>query len=328
MRYTKLHHNQSGLVSIIVTMLVMAILGITVIGFAQISRREQRQTLDRQLSTAAYYAAESGINDAIKKLEDVSFIDNIDTCNDSRLPSQSIGTSGSFAYSCLMIDQNPDKLEYGSIDTDKSQIIPIDSGISTIQRIEVSWQDKAGSTTPFFPTHSTPISFPAGGSWGFPAGMLEVNLTPETSTLSRDTMISNTITGYLYPSQGTSGNLLSTSKGDIVSGGCSSGGTPRHCKINITGLSGTKYLMRLRAIYKSSAVTIRAFGGSDQLELKGAQAVIDSTGKANDVLRRVQVRVPRYTNYNYPEYVLDSADSICKQLSIYPSGGNDYCTSP
>ena len=42
----------------------MIVMSLIVLGFAQISRRNQRESLDRQLSTQAFYAAESGVNDA------------------------------------------------------------------------------------------------------------------------------------------------------------------------------------------------------------------------------------------------------------------------
>ena len=66
------------------------------------------------------------------------------------------------------------------------------------------------------------------------------------------------------------------------------------------------------------------------MKFKGAQVVIDSTGRANDVLRRVQVRITGGTTTfsygdntgNYPDNVLESADSICKRLSVAPGFGD------
>ena len=49
---------------VLLTMILMIVVGLIVLGFAQISRRNQRQALDRQLSTQAFYAAETGVNDA------------------------------------------------------------------------------------------------------------------------------------------------------------------------------------------------------------------------------------------------------------------------
>src|SRR5690349_5561347 len=55
---------QSGMASIVITMVTMVVISLIVIGFATISRREQRQSLDQLLSSQAFYAAESGIEDA------------------------------------------------------------------------------------------------------------------------------------------------------------------------------------------------------------------------------------------------------------------------
>ncbi len=58
----KLKQNESGLAAIAVTMIIMGIVTLIVVGFATLMRREQRQALDQQLSTQAFYAAESGVN--------------------------------------------------------------------------------------------------------------------------------------------------------------------------------------------------------------------------------------------------------------------------
>jgi Tfp pilus assembly protein PilX len=70
MRKIHLHNSsQTGMVSIMVTMLLMLVITLIVLGFAQVSRREQIQTLDRQLSAQAFFAAESGVNDAISVIK-------------------------------------------------------------------------------------------------------------------------------------------------------------------------------------------------------------------------------------------------------------------
>src|SRR5579862_3283 len=55
---------QQGVVSIMVTMIMMVVISLLVLGFAEIAKNEQRSSLDNALSVQAYYAAESGINDA------------------------------------------------------------------------------------------------------------------------------------------------------------------------------------------------------------------------------------------------------------------------
>jgi Tfp pilus assembly protein PilX len=56
--------NQEGFVAIFVCIVIMLIIGILVLSFGTISNREVRIATNRELSTQALYASESGINDA------------------------------------------------------------------------------------------------------------------------------------------------------------------------------------------------------------------------------------------------------------------------
>jgi hypothetical protein len=58
---------------------------------------------------------------------------------------------------------------------------------------------------------------------------------------------------------------------------------------------------------------------ANQLNISGAQTLIDSTGKAQDVLRRIQVRVSTHDSYDIPSGTA-AAGSICKQISVAPEG--------
>jgi hypothetical protein len=72
-------------------------------------------------------------------------------------------------------------------------------------------------------------------------------------------------------------------------------------------------------------MTVRIYdntAASNQLSIKGAQVQIDATGKVNDVLRRIQVRVPVTKSYAIPEFVIQTTDSICKQLEVSPAPTN------
>lgn len=336
--------DQQGVVSIIVTAIIVVLLTLITVGFTKIIGREQRQTIDRQLSTQAFYAAETGVNDAAAAITnpDPSLrytTDKTDCQPDgsSSFPagSNQLDAAQGVEYSCLLIDQAPFSLEYGSIGTDASAYIPINgvdsSGAATnISRIRISWQDEQGGTT-FAPGGLFP-RFPAAGNWTSNTGVLRTSLTNVSGTLDRSTLINSTFTAFLYPQAGGLGSPPTTSyttsrpeQGRIVGGRCNAGndgtgGRPtKYCTVEITGLSAPSYFLRLKSIYANSAVTITAFDASDApLRLARAQALVDSTGKANDVLRRIQVRVPARDDYNYPEYAIDSADSICKRLSVGP----------
>ena len=61
----QLQKDQNGIASIIIVVVIILILTLVVLAMSRNANREQRQALDRQLSSAAFYAAESGINDTI-----------------------------------------------------------------------------------------------------------------------------------------------------------------------------------------------------------------------------------------------------------------------
>ena len=60
----KLPPNQSGYASFVIALVTVVVISLIVAAFAADSRIEQKNSLASNLSTQAYYAAESGINDA------------------------------------------------------------------------------------------------------------------------------------------------------------------------------------------------------------------------------------------------------------------------
>ena len=56
--------NEEGFASIVIALILIIVLSLLTIGFAQLARREQQTALSKQLANQAQYAAESGINDA------------------------------------------------------------------------------------------------------------------------------------------------------------------------------------------------------------------------------------------------------------------------
>lgn len=324
------------MVSIVTTIVIMIVLTLITLGFSQAMRREQRQALDRQLSTQAFYAAESGINDAIEMINNETLTIDKTECTTWPIPTTPTSAiDATTSYTCLLIDQTPSELEYDSISTNNSTIVPVKSAeVAPISSITISWQEEQGNFSSI------------NGCTNFPQTLdmpvLRVSITPDNQ-LDRTNLINNTFTAFLYPRSGgsacPSGNSVayeygtgsSQNQGQIVDGQCNGTKTPRHCSVTITGVpfgAATNYI-RLKSIYTNSAVTIQAFDYLNKpLTLTGAQAEIDSTGKANDVLRRVKVRVPINDGNNYPEYALEAAGAICKRYSVWPGGFSNDDSSP
>lgn len=343
--------NEAGLVAIIVASIIMVILSLITLGFARLMQREQRQALDRSLSTQAFYAAESAINDAVQKIQDKTapYTDNKTDCTQGTSPfTGKIDTTRDVNYSCLLIDQTPPSLEYSEVGIYDFKTIPIqaESG-ENIASVKVAWDDSKlpdtdlvnkASTTPKFSDCTAsdlaklPIVSGVSGWSKVSPGMLQVDLIPADPPLSRQGLIDKTLHLFLYPcASGTNAidyanHTAANAKGQIVPVRCTATGAPRDCElaINMTvAEANIKYYVRIKSLYSPSGVSIRVFNSAPtQLAISKSQVLVDATGRVGDVLRRVQVRVPAYTTYKIPDFVIKTTNSICKQLEIAPAVGS------
>lgn len=339
-------NSQSGLVSIVVTLIIMLVMGLIVIGFAKLVRRDQRQTLDRQLNTQAFYAAESGINDARQDIKNElnagRSIPEKSTCapNASAPFNQSnvVDAARDITYTCLLVDPAPETLEYGNIDTSTSTVIPIklENSADYITSLTISWQSKNGSTDFNCPGPSGGSSYPslpASSSWTCGVGIMRLDLLPTDGFKTRADYTSQTFSRFLYPLAGPPG-VTSVAYGggqpDIQPVQCSatvSPTSPKHCSLTVTGLNTNSLYIRLKSVYISSVATIRCTSDAapTPCEMEGTQILIDSTGKANDVLRRIQVRVPNVRSGIFPEGAIDTSGGICKRYVVV---GNSSLSDP
>ena len=88
--------------------------------------------------------------------------------------------------------------------------------------------------------------------------------------------------------------------------------------------------MHFISLYDTSDVKISANGipvggTSQQLQLQNSQAEIDVTARAQDVVKRIKVRVPidASTSGSIPDYALQ-ANNICKRMKTSPLGSDFF----
>ena len=323
---------EDGIVAILVTMIIMIVLSLIVTGFAQLARREQRETLDNQLNTQAFYAAESGVNDAWRAVKN-GYAGNKDSCGpisaptapgETELSDNKVSSDGTIQYSCLLINRDVTRT-INNVDTDESTIIPM-SGFNTsgapvsVGSMTFEWVANGAPGSINFPSTTSP-NLPNQSDWGGAdkIGMLRVDIIPTGAGYNPDTLSSNRTTFFGYPKiSGTGSYPASDANGKVVEANCSSSS----CKLTISGLSDISYYVRFKAFYNSVTATT-CFDSCDGTTLiHGAQVEIDSTGKANDVLKRIKVRIPdpgsTSLSQYIPEYPVDSKSEICKLLQVYP----------
>jgi len=330
-KHTQLRHSQQGMVSIMTTMILMIVISLIVLGFAQISRRNQRESLDRQLSTQAFYAAESGVNDARQLIRAAIAagqpVKDKTTCTGSGTGAfyasltPTIDAAHNVKYSCLLVDPAPKSLHYNNVGT-TSTIVPLISSSGTdFSTIKLDWQSKVSAGSPIIgcPTTVNNVFTPTG-SWGCGYGILRFDLVPTSgASLTADTLQDNTMTVFAVPLSSGGSNVIDFAAGSNATNTygvkCDNSG----CSLTIKNLNTNNYHMRVRSIYKDAALQVSGTDATNaQLKIAGSQAVIDATGRAQDVLRRIQVNVPyRTTTLNeLSDYAIEMQGSLCKRYSI------------
>ncbi len=363
-KYFRLSRDESGAVAITVTIIIMVLVTLIVTSFALVVRREQRQALDRQLSSQALYAAESAAQDVALAIRSGLLTGNINNCQDFKNPAAVNGLSfnnvikDNVEYTCVLIDQDPPNLTYSSLDPiDGSFVVPVNSNGSPIQKIRISWQNVDGSVSfesgPRATEHALPQkSFPLNDRTT-KTGVVRATIIPgfNGGSLTRDRLLSESQTMFLYPAahsvSGQSGQVaynpgdalgqVRPQQGAFVDGRCNAASTPKYCnvEINITNPQREFYL-HIKPLYKKMSLDIEGFDASNQrVSLVGGQINIDVTGKAADVLRRVRMRIPYNDSslqHNYggfmPEAALETTDSICKKFEVDSAEVRNLCSSP
>ncbi|HET8670867.1 MAG TPA: pilus assembly PilX N-terminal domain-containing protein [Candidatus Saccharimonadales bacterium] len=332
--FKSLRTSEQGMISIMTVMVLMIVISLIVIGFATISRRTQRESLDRQQSTQAFYAAETAVND-VRELLQAAFasgttIPDKDTCTGagpgnfygSPAISPDIDAAKDIKYSCLLVDPAPKELSYSDV-SQTSTIIPMSSASGeNFNTVTLKWKSKVTRTPPATVLTGCPTStnnvFSPNASWGCGYGVLRFDLVPTAGALTADGLRNTTMTTFAVPfSSGGTNTVPYAASTANTNNRLGILCTTTDCTLTITGLSQNAYYMRISSLYQGVSLNVTANGPSGALELSGAQALVDATGRSQDVLRRIQVRVPlRATSKNeLSDYAIMSTDSICKRFA-------------
>lgn len=316
-----LKDSETGIVSLLVTMILMIVISLIVLGFAQEARHTQNQQLNNQLSSQAFYAAETGVNDTANIISQQASNANLSktNCQNNGIYSnlQNLSQVGpSVSYTCVTVNPTPSTLSItvGS----NSTILPLNPQSGNITSVTLTWE-APGVTNPFnnCPT-TTKKSFTSSTNWTCGYGILRTDLVPTGNAQSDNALENNTMTTFFEPdTTGMAGPVSYANKttDNIVGVKCSTANTD--CSMTINGLNSSQYYMRVSSLYKDMSLQITATNASGPVQLTGAQISIDSTGKAQDVLRRIQVALPVGVTPNaLPDNAIESTDSVCKRFYV------------
>lgn len=248
------------------------------------------------------------------------------------------------AYTCVKIRVNTDDYK-DELEVNQSDIVSL-RGVGAFDTVELSWfsrKDLPASETDMtveFPTTGSDVSLPpVGSSWEInhpPLMRAQLMQLGDGAPLtdfdnSQPGNRSNANTLFLYPS--ASGL---TEKDFALDARRSPTNTPQQVRCN-TSFVTTEFVckvtlrlpapingsaanrnayLRLTSLYNGSHYKVVLKNGSEIVQFNQVQPEVDSTGRANDMFRRVQARVMLQGDFVYPEAAIDLTGNLCKNFVI------------
>ena len=336
--------DQRGVISIIVVSILTITLALIAIGFSRLADRELRQASDREESVQAYYAAQSGVNDAIAYIADggtafsgcANWPSSPVNGNQYFAPdlSSPAGEPGAAKYSCISVDPTPQTLSY-PVTPGKPQIVKISA--SGLKNLLIGWQNTNGGMAGLGSFGDLPIE---NGLNPNATGVLRVGIYQVSGgSVSNDDLANDSMVFYLYPNSG-SGNPGSAtyspgqykikangpigSNGDFVRGNCRASGNQPYCSSEIKGFSNNTYYLYLTAQYAPLSVQITGTNAANKpVSFSGDQVSVDVTGQASGQIQRIRAAIGLNDQFDTPNYAVQSMETLCKafNLEILPPVG-------
>lgn len=313
-----------GLVSFLVVIFISILLVVITAAFVKIMSRDLRQATDNELSKRAFYAAEAGIEESLLDIRNAIENDNISAAEQKSCDQDTFG-DGTTGYSCRLVTFEPNILE-GSLNAGSSRQFNL-ARISH-DTIHVQWHEK----TKDYPDNgqnnfSIPNNNPPSAAWPNntpPIMRIEVLSYPR-KTFNRNDIEQRVV--FLRPRNGSfqaTAQLSDIQKGEGMRVAYCDRGKERYaCSFAITHMNSsnnTNHFVRIKPLYNATHYGVEALSGGvygNSVPIPGNMAVIDVTGYANDVFRRLQAHIPLENVDTFgQDYVLLADDGLCKVMRV------------
>lgn len=263
------------------------------------------------------------------------------------------------AYTCVKVAVNTEDY-LGQLEANESMVIPLRSS-QPFTSVELSWfsdkdissQVETNNLTVGFPSTGANVNLPRPGTrWQFnyPA-LMRAQLVQTGASFKLSDFNdnagggrSNANTLFLYPSQAGA-----TTKSFAIDARQTAGGAPQpiQCKDNLAGggyactvrltllapadgeVNDRNAYLHLGALYNKAHFKVRLLDNTGgEVKFANVQPEVDSTGRANDLFRRVVSRVELRGEFTYPDAELDIDGDLCKNFTVTDaaSGYSSTCT--
>lgn len=346
--------DQRGAVSLISVVIFATIITVLITAYLRSAVSQNNEAINYDFSTRAYYAAESGVQDASR----LATVDKTD-CDpiDQRLAQLGTDEFG-LSYTCQLVDFTPQTLEGEVQPANNSVTLEVDPENNqnpADPTLVVRWSKQyssaelqpTGAYEALFPRDGTVAEFPPISGWF--AGGQEANpvhallraavISHVDSRFDRSDISQRVV--FLNPIQAGHSSItaLNLNKGAGIAeqqeqlmrnaacytnnadsgDGFKGYSCEMRIRLNNYNFSTEKVYIHIGAIYKSTNFAIELLDGNDSVPLANSQLTVDVTGRAGqNVFRRIKqtVSLGGYAGHEGPDAALIVGEGICKQFAL------------
>lgn len=324
--------NNEGIVSIIVTLIMIIVISLVVIGISQVSLNEQKAASVKQLNTTAYYAAQSAVNDQAYYLNN-NLTPNAapnKKCNGSKYSLNNSNVS----IICSILSSSSQTYYAPTIGPGVSEVFDLKS-TQSITNITFNWALHNSQTDGSkCPSPTNPPSHFDFATWNkkcpsvLLVDLVNIDLV-NTAWQDNNLVLEPTKSSSMSP--GSSWSSPSTSS-IIIQAACAT----NYCTAKFTPNSRpnlpSEYYLRVTSLYSSSDLNLGDLtaGSGNSASYTLNQKKIDVTATAGTVSQRLVAYITSNSSGfistyagRLPSYAIQSGQSICKTILNYGTDVSD-----
>lgn len=341
--------DQRGAASMLSVAIFAIIVTVVVTAYFRSAMNQQADSITHDFSTRAYYAAESGVQDALRAVNADPNLVTKDDCGNF-VPSVSanngiLNEDLSLKYTCQLISKAPENITFGISEGENVTVrLSPQAPPSGDYEIVMRWSHDSNDSN-LAPREADSAHFPSQNEWITSGGIpihsaLRVSMitypSNNPSAIQQRVLFLNPIEEGLMAGQGETilnfaANEAQQQEQLVQPARCYNSGSgssfdgylcEQRVKIENTQLTNNTLFARFRSLYRATDVqlSMRETGASGvSIPIKDAAVEIDVTGNAGSTFRRVRQLFTLKDGImrdNLPEAAVIGGDGICKHYSI------------
>ncbi len=333
MKYYLTRLNQKGAVSLISVVIFIIIIMIVIMGYLASALSQQRTATNFDLSTRAYYSAESGIQDALRALADNPSLSK-NTCTPyGGAAAGKLGNTNGYdyglEYTCQIIDPEPGEVRGITEPNQTTAMFRLNPKTNNAQKLRIKWSLTNQSNGVVYEARDRQ-DLPQITDWQANKfnPMLRISLINHPLSSITRNQISQRV-AFLNPAD-TDDPITFKRNADVAesdtltNANCTNRTNEYRCEKIIT-LDGYDFgadavYLRIGSVYAATDFQVELLDSNNNpIDLTQTQVAVDVTGRAKDVYRRVRQAFPLSGGY-FEDHDIDaavvSAEGICKLFSI------------